>query len=795
MRFYLCLTLPLILFLTPLHSLDSETNSPTYKFTIVSGAPTTLNASDFLEVASFEECTEKCQKDQQCIMAYQANSSDPCYLFAWNSIQEVARNESGGVGTVAFKVYTNQPSCDLNAQFLMNGKIYPISPNDTMNYLWKIDTSEDGWKITYIQQREEDNIICGNFSYNRPYEDGCNPECMLTFVQLNGEPGPLSYNPNTFPASSWQECRDTCFNNRECWIPYWQEGVSENCTWYKIDDIWFINKTEASEGKRIGLKLPLSNRSCKLTTDELLNDQYYYINKKIGWAFASSFLRVRTTPKYYKFQFYVDENATLVRAIPGCEVNTVGSKMELDLTDPTVCMRLQKAPGITYNAAKEICNEWDGKLMPERHSGFLQVCLDTWTHAMMPFTWSNPYPKWGFPEWKEKNTKIWMGIEKDQASGQFKWLAPEWLITNGQIVKTCARFDASDWITFRSHKVDMTWGPNQPVMKPGLDCAYTLKVAKDSYPGYGHYTATCDAEPADGFLCGTPRQKDKGIPKYQTILDEYESQRQHEQQQTNESRQTRYSDVGRYELGSFNDAESVEFRKRSVGSVSDETIKRWTDFQTEMREQCSLRKVSKEEIDEKLKTFPKKKWEFEEEIDDYPQYSQQYDRSKYKFVRTVENENDSQSSSSSAKHDDDDCQIINVTSRSASEDKENSPTKVTPKTPEKVTSSSPQKENSPPKITPKTPEKEPTPLVTPPPSSPSKIVSPECILHKYGHCFSPKTCPFAHGVVQAVRRKQTVATGWKRKLPNVPICLGYFNFQCWNFDCEMRHIVYPSDDI
>ncbi|CAL2028134.1 unnamed protein product [Caenorhabditis brenneri] len=326
------------------------------------------------------------------------------------------------------------------------------------------------------------------------------------------------------------------------------------------------------------------------------------------------------------------------------------------------------------------------------------------------------------------------------------------------------------------------------------------------------------------------------------------SQRQHEQQQTNESRQTRYSDVGRYELGSFNDAESVEFRKRSVGSVSDETIKRWTDFQTEMRELCSLRKVTKEEIDEKLKTFPKKKWEFEEEIDDYPQYSQQYDRSKYKFVRTVENENDSQSSSSSAKHDDDDCQIINVTSRSASEDKENapqppkviektpekqssdktedsifvisegekdkmeshvitqiatssspqkenSPSKITPKTPEKATSSSPQKENSPPKITPKTPEKEPTLLVTPPPSSPSKIVSPECILHKYGHCFSPKTCPFAHGVVQAVRRKQTVTTGWKRKLPNVPICLGYFNFQCWNFDCEMRHIVYPSDDI
>ncbi|EGT46444.1 hypothetical protein CAEBREN_25207 [Caenorhabditis brenneri] len=496
MRFYLSLTLPLLLFLTPLHSLDSETNSPTYKFTIVSGAPTTLNASDVLEVASFEECTEKCQKDQQCIMAYQANSSDPCYLFAWNSIQEVARNESGGVGTVAFKVYTDQPSCELNAQFLMNGRIYPISPNDTMNYLWKIDTSEDGWKITYIEKREEENLVCGNFSFNRPYPDGCNPECMTTMVQLNGEPGPLSYTYKSYQATTWMECVNECQKNRECFVTYFRDGV-ENCTWYMVDDIMFINRTEASAGKHIALKLPLSNRSCKLTTDELLNDQYYVIN----------------------------EEPQITRTIPGCEMNTVGSQVrENGKNDPNpiVCMRLENAPGITYNAAKEICNEWDGKLMTQRHAGFLQICYARLDYAAMPWRWITRFGKWGFPDWPTKDVKFWMGLEKDNGTGQWHWLAPEWAITNNYKITTCKNPENTEDITFYPNKVEMTWAPGQPVNKPGLDCAYTLHKAGASFPGFGHYSSTCDAEQADGFLCGTPRQQDKGIMKYADIMKEYE---------------------------------------------------------------------------------------------------------------------------------------------------------------------------------------------------------------------------------------------------------------------------------
>ncbi|CAL2028132.1 unnamed protein product [Caenorhabditis brenneri] len=524
MRFYLSLTLPLFLFLTPLHSLDSETNSPTYKFTIVSGAPTTLNASDVLEVASFEECTEKCQKDQQCIMAYQANSSDPCYLFAWNSIQEVARNESGGVGTVAFKVYTDQPSCELNAQFLMNGRIYPISPNDTMNYLWKIDTSEDGWKITYIEKREEENIVCGNFSFNRPYPDGCNPECMKTMVQLNGEPGPLSNNPRTSPATTWMECLNDCHNNFNCFVTYFRDGV-ENCTWYPIDDVVFINRTEASAGKHIALKLPLSNRSCKLTTDELLNDQYYLASGNFLYAYEMSFIRVRTTPKYYKIQYYLNEVPTFTRSIPGCEVNTVGSKvMENGKNDPNpiVCLRLENAPGITYAAAKEICHEWDGKLMTQRHAGFLQICYDTLDYAAMPWTITTRYSKWGFQDWVTKDVKFWMGLEKDNGTGQWHWLAPEWAITSNYKITTCKDLNNKETVTFYPNKVEMTWAPGQPVNKPGLDCAYTIHKAGASFPGFGHYSSTCDAEQADGFLCGTPRQQDKGVMKYADLMKEYE---------------------------------------------------------------------------------------------------------------------------------------------------------------------------------------------------------------------------------------------------------------------------------
>uniref|UniRef100_A0A1I7U1H2 CW domain-containing protein n=1 Tax=Caenorhabditis tropicalis TaxID=1561998 RepID=A0A1I7U1H2_9PELO len=118
---------------------------------IVTGEPLSLdNASSIVkEAKSFDECTLKCLDDTQCVVVYQSNSTDSCYLFSWESIYQVIGNSSGGSGTVGFKVYTEQPACELNSQFLLNGKLYPLNPNDTMNNQWKIDTSEDGWTLTY----------------------------------------------------------------------------------------------------------------------------------------------------------------------------------------------------------------------------------------------------------------------------------------------------------------------------------------------------------------------------------------------------------------------------------------------------------------------------------------------------------------------------------------------------------------------------------------------------------------------------------------------------------------------
>jgi len=89
----------LIIFLIEANASDTE-----YKFVVVEGEPVTLNASESVQVASFDECTDKCEQKTECVLAYQSNSSDPCYLFDWNSITQIIKNESGGNGTTAFKV-------------------------------------------------------------------------------------------------------------------------------------------------------------------------------------------------------------------------------------------------------------------------------------------------------------------------------------------------------------------------------------------------------------------------------------------------------------------------------------------------------------------------------------------------------------------------------------------------------------------------------------------------------------------------------------------------------------------
>lgn len=97
---------------------------PSYKFGVIDGEPIDLINSTSVQVKDFDECVEKCEEDLNCILAYQKSDSEPCQLFPWNTISGVKGNESGGVGQVAFRVYTDQPACELNLPRLLNGKKY-----------------------------------------------------------------------------------------------------------------------------------------------------------------------------------------------------------------------------------------------------------------------------------------------------------------------------------------------------------------------------------------------------------------------------------------------------------------------------------------------------------------------------------------------------------------------------------------------------------------------------------------------------------------------------------------------
>lgn len=234
----------------------------------------------------------------------------------------------------------------------------------------------------------------------------------------------------------------------------------------------------------------------------------------------------------------------------------------------------------------------------------------------------------------------------------------------------------------------------------------------------------------------------------------------------NEPRITQFSDKGRHPLGSASDPENAELRDRIVESVTEETLHKWVDFQTDMREKCSLRKrqlgMELEEIDEKLRTYPKKKYVIEDDLDNGSDGSQQsrvdYDRSKYVLIRKA-NPTPSTSSSlpppvvESVSSDQifvDDSQPTTSSVRWIVSGKENNADKQVSSTDgslqiTRVATSS--QENLPRKVVNGTIEKKATLIVTIPSSSAN--VNQECILHKYGHCFAPTVCPFAHnGVVR-----------------------------------------------
>lgn len=272
-----------------------------------------------------------------------------------------------------------------------------------------------------------------------------------------------------------------------------------------------------------------------------------------------------------------------------------------------------------------------------------------------------------------------------------------------------------------------------------------------------------------------------------------------------QARPSQFSDDGRYPLGSASDPENVEMRRQIIQSVSEETLKEWDDYRKNMRDKCLLRKRQMgsrhEEVDERFRTYPVKKSMIEEDLendthgsDASQQGRNDYDRSKYVLIRKTNPVTTTTAHDSPLSTAENDQIFVDDREPSASqvrwvvsgkeelEEKQVTSTDSHYQKPKQIVTS-PDKKS---KIG--TSEKTQTLIVTIP------STTEECILNKYGHCFAPAICPFAHnGVVRKIEGKKVTAPVWQRKLPNTALCSGYLNFECWNFNCENRHILYPSD--
>ncbi|CAO4363351.1 unnamed protein product [Caenorhabditis nigoni] len=527
---YRLLILILTLFLIETHASNAE-----YKFVVVSGEPVTLNASETAQVANFDECTDKCEQKTECVLAYQSNSSDPCYLFDWNSITQIIKNEAGGNGTTAFKVYTDQPACELNAAYLLNGKTYPLHPNDNTQNLWRIDTSEDGWTITYIDSpTTPDNLICGNFSYNRPYADGCDPECNVTMVQVWAKLGPLTKfvtkdaswqfeNPSgssyarsgvNKSAETFEICMNKCYIDFRCAVAYFDKENS-TCVMIWSGRFWFLERTSASDGHQIAIKLPMNDKLCKMTTDKLLDDQYYLVYPAMQPVTARQFFRVQTTPKYYVFTSYMDYyEGAYGEMINGCPLNVKGSAYEQTkfqmpagateynhYDNETMCYRYDEAPGITQPEAKELCQLMGQQLLSDKYAGSVRLfSTNPRDIQVIDFQdqWMNIF-KMGF---YKNSSRIWHGLEKDPADGKWKWLTTR-------------------WVQFAEDVMPIPWAPGEPKEGPDMNCAYMgWGEGYDPYNGYAYYAAPCNST-VDGIACASGQIHEMNIKKWSEVADEF----------------------------------------------------------------------------------------------------------------------------------------------------------------------------------------------------------------------------------------------------------------------------------
>ncbi|CAP27850.1 Protein CBG07930 [Caenorhabditis briggsae] len=527
MRYRLLIPI-LTLFLIETNASDAE-----YKFVVVEGEPVTLNASESVQVASFDECTDKCEQKTECVLAYQSNSSDPCYLFDWNSITQIIKNESGGNGTTAFKVYTDQPACELNSAYLLNGKTYPLFPNDTAQNLWRIDTSEDGWTITYIDSKPIDSLVCGNFSYNRPYDDGCNPECNITMVQVWAKFGPLTkfltkdagweYEPpagNMYrrnginkTAETFEICMYKCHEDLRCAAAYFDRD-NATCVMVWTGDFWFLERTSASDGHQIAIKLPMNDKLCKMTTDQLLDDQYYLSSPAMLTTFDRQFFRVQTTEKYYVFTSYLDYYESFYfNMINGCPVNNRASALRKDyyqgvqytaynhFFNETMCYRYDEAPGITQAEAKELCQLMGQKLLSDKYAGSIQMIAEQKEDLQVVDFQETMFDLFRLGFYKN-SSRIWHGLEKDPADGKWKWLD--------------TRF-----VQFPEDALPIPWAPGEPKEGPDMNCAYMgWGEGYDPFNGYAYYAAPCNST-VDGIACSSAQVNEMNIKKWSEVADDF----------------------------------------------------------------------------------------------------------------------------------------------------------------------------------------------------------------------------------------------------------------------------------
>ncbi|CAB54341.2 C-type lectin domain-containing protein [Caenorhabditis elegans] len=321
-------------------------------------------------------------------------------------------------------------------------------------------------------------------------------------VQVLAKPGPgtISKYSQNVTAATWIECMKICFADGKCATVYFLEATKQ-CTKYWMSALTFLNRTEESEGHRIAIKIPLSKRSCSLTTEQLLHNQYYMYYPYVFTFMKRIYIGIRTSPKYYAITSFKDDLETYMPYDLSCPKSQLTSWAERRATDnSSVCYSHIVAPGITQLEAKELCELQGMKLLIERYEGMIPM-PDTQRLSQSVLLTTPFEPDFGFVGIEDVRT--WFGLERDPVDRTWKWSETSFI-----------------YMGF-SGNPPMTWAPGEP--KEVNNCAYLQRndatVAK--WPGYAFFSAPCNSTDVGGFSCGSVTQSARGIPTWNSLVAEY----------------------------------------------------------------------------------------------------------------------------------------------------------------------------------------------------------------------------------------------------------------------------------